>query len=46
MFGNINKNVEIKESDRGFYNVLMEKRIINPHDPLHPIVRSYLKVFR
>jgi hypothetical protein len=46
MKGNINKNVEIKESDRYFYNVLMEKRIVNPRDPLHPIVRTYLKVFR
>jgi hypothetical protein len=46
MFGNINKNVEIKEEDRYFHNVLMEKIIINPKDPLHPIVRKYVKVFR
>lgn len=46
MYGNINKNVEIKEEDRYFYNVLMEKRIVNPRDPLNPIVRKYLKVFR
>ena len=46
MKGNINTTVEIKEEDRYFYNVLMEKRIVDPRDPLHPIVRQYLKVFR
>ena len=46
MFGNIKKTVEIKDEDQYYYNVLMEKRIINPRDPLNPIVRQYLKVFR
>lgn len=46
MKGNVNKNVEINEEDRYFHNVLMEKIIVNPLDPLHPIVRKYLKVFR
>jgi hypothetical protein len=46
MKGNVNNKVEIKEEDRYFYNVLMEKRIINPSDSLNPIVRKYVKVFR
>lgn len=46
MQANIDPTVTIDESDRYCYHLRMEKIAVDPRDPLHPIVRKLIRVFR
>jgi hypothetical protein len=46
MRANIDSSVEIEEENRHAYHLRMEKVAVNPNDPLHPIVRVLIRVFR
>lgn len=43
---NIRGEYSIKESDAGFYHYLMTRKLINPADPLNPVIITRVRCFR
>jgi hypothetical protein len=44
--GNVRQDIMIRRRDLHCYHVYAEKRMVDPRDPTHPIIRSRVCIFR